>query len=318
MDLPDYDGLSFTNLRSLIEVHDAGSIAAAAARRRRSPDRISKQIKALERYFGCTLTIRVGKKGRLTSQGEELVRIMRPQLKALEGFVERVREGLGQITIAAGDSIIHLLLAPIIRELQEDPRFKNTVLNLVDPSRLELFQSVSDLKVDIGIFRQDPGNEPVPRSLEYKTIIEYSYKVFTRSRNPDGKTQFSDDAPLACKMYHWGVDFTRLASAANAQMHVKVWCANFAQVYRLVQMGDYAGILPDFAMIGLDSDNYVATQPAFLKEYKGEILMVWNPALMRIRQTSIPIMRDFLIEKIVSIATRKRKCAADLKVSKSK
>src|SRR5437660_6872165 len=100
MPLPGQTALSFSSLETLIDVADAGSIMAAADKRGRDTSTISRHLHGLEEYFGCKLRQHSGKTVGLSSEGQELVGLIRSHLKILEGFRDKVTGSLNSVSIA--------------------------------------------------------------------------------------------------------------------------------------------------------------------------------------------------------------------------
>ena len=72
-------GMNFRHLRAFATVADAGGVARAATRLHVSQPALSRQIQALESELGVPLFDRVGRRVRLTSAGEDLLRRGRPR-----------------------------------------------------------------------------------------------------------------------------------------------------------------------------------------------------------------------------------------------
>lgn len=84
-------GMNLRDLRTFIAVADAGGVARAAARLHVSQPTASRQIQALEAELGVTLFDRVGRRVRLTSEGDDLLQRTRRLLVDAESLGERAR-----------------------------------------------------------------------------------------------------------------------------------------------------------------------------------------------------------------------------------
>jgi LysR family transcriptional regulator, cyn operon transcriptional activator len=69
--------LNVDQLRTFVSVVDAGGIHRAAARINLSQPALSRQILALEAALGIPLFDRVGRRLKLTAEGEDLLRLSR-------------------------------------------------------------------------------------------------------------------------------------------------------------------------------------------------------------------------------------------------
>jgi DNA-binding transcriptional LysR family regulator len=105
-------------LRTFVAIADAGGVARAAARRNLSQPAASRQIQVLEAELGVLLFDRVGRRVRLTSAGEDLLRRGRQVVAEADAFRERARalQGghTGQIRVGATPPMIETLLAPFL------------------------------------------------------------------------------------------------------------------------------------------------------------------------------------------------------------
>ena len=64
--------MNFRHLRAFVAIADNGGFARAAARLNLSQPALSRQIHALETDLGTPLFDRIGRRVKLTSQGEDL------------------------------------------------------------------------------------------------------------------------------------------------------------------------------------------------------------------------------------------------------
>lgn len=114
--------LDLHRLRVLREVHDRGTVHAAAKALQFTPSAISQQLAALEREAGVPLLERVGRNVRLTEAGHVLVRHAAELLtgmEAAEAELATVRAGrpAGLVRIAAFQSAFLRIVAPAVRTL---------------------------------------------------------------------------------------------------------------------------------------------------------------------------------------------------------
>lgn len=76
-------------LRTFVAIADAGGVTRAAARLNLSQPAATRQIQVLEATLGVTLLVRIGRRVRLTSDGEDLLRRSRRVLAEAEALRER-------------------------------------------------------------------------------------------------------------------------------------------------------------------------------------------------------------------------------------
>src|SRR5215467_4480548 len=83
--------MNLRDLRTFVAVADAGGVRRAAARLNVTQPTASRQIHALEAELGVPLFDRLGRRVRLTSEGDDLLRRVRRLLADAESVGERAR-----------------------------------------------------------------------------------------------------------------------------------------------------------------------------------------------------------------------------------
>jgi DNA-binding transcriptional LysR family regulator len=87
-----YDsGMNLRHLQTFVAIADAGGVGRAAASRNLTQPTASRQIQALEAELGVLLFDRIGRRVRLTSEGEDLLQRSRRLLSEAESIGERAR-----------------------------------------------------------------------------------------------------------------------------------------------------------------------------------------------------------------------------------
>jgi DNA-binding transcriptional LysR family regulator len=113
-------GVNLRHLRAFAAVADAGGVARAAARLNLSQPALSRQIHALEAELGVRLFDRIGRRVRLTAEGEDLLRRSRRLLAEAESLGERARAlkagESGILRVGATPQVIETLLADFLIE----------------------------------------------------------------------------------------------------------------------------------------------------------------------------------------------------------
>jgi LysR family transcriptional regulator, regulator for metE and metH len=90
--------IEFRHLRTLCELHDTGSLAAAAERLHLTQSALSHQLKSLETHYGLPLFVRKSRPLRLSPAGERLLELARqvlPELHRADQDLQRLAEGRG-------------------------------------------------------------------------------------------------------------------------------------------------------------------------------------------------------------------------------
>ncbi len=111
--------MKFAQLRTLVAIADHGGVARAAARLNLTQSAASRQISALELELGVPLFDRIGRRVRLTSEGEDLLQMSRRVLRDVEAIGERARAlktgNVGLLRIGATPQVIENLLADFLK-----------------------------------------------------------------------------------------------------------------------------------------------------------------------------------------------------------
>ena len=94
--------MNLRHLRTFIAVVDAGGVARAAARLHMTQPTASRQVEALEAEFGVPLFDRIGRRVRLTSEGEDLLLRGRRLLAEADAMGERARRSRLAIRACCG------------------------------------------------------------------------------------------------------------------------------------------------------------------------------------------------------------------------
>ena len=137
--------MNLRNLRTFVLIADAGGIANAADRLHLSAPAASRQILALEQEFRVKLFDRIGRRLRLTSDGEDLLARSRRLLDDAQALGEHARAlkagQTGLLRIGAHPQVIEGLFAPFIPRYRR--RYPGVEIHLMEdatgslPTRLE-------------------------------------------------------------------------------------------------------------------------------------------------------------------------------------
>jgi LysR family transcriptional regulator, cyn operon transcriptional activator len=132
-------------LRTFVTIVESGGIHRAVARLHLSQPAVSRQINALEANLGFPLFDRIGRRLKLTAQGESLLQLSRRLLGAVETFNERasaLKVGeAGILRVAATPQVIENTLSNFLGRYRR--RYPGIEVQLVEeggvamPSRLE-------------------------------------------------------------------------------------------------------------------------------------------------------------------------------------
>ena len=148
-------------LKAFIEAAEKGSIKAAADSLGYTPSAISQLVTALEKELGLTLFMRSRKGVALTTEGEELVPLVRAYL-AREDEIYRFASELngittGKLTIATYPSVAVAWLPEIVRSFKND--FPGIQISIMESIRSDIFRHFEQNEADIAFLAYA---EPMP------------------------------------------------------------------------------------------------------------------------------------------------------------
>mgnify|MGYP001447724823 CR=1 FL=1 len=107
--------MDLQQLRTFVAIADAGGVTRAASRLNLSQPAATRQIQVLEAVLGVSLFVRIGRRVRLTSDGEDLLHRSRRVLAEADALRERakaLRAGdTGIVTVGATPPMIDAVLA---------------------------------------------------------------------------------------------------------------------------------------------------------------------------------------------------------------
>jgi LysR family transcriptional regulator, cyn operon transcriptional activator len=108
--LHDGEAMNLRQLQTFVAIAESGGLARAESRLRVSQPAASRQVLGLETELGIPLFDRVGRRIKLTSEGEDLLRRARRILQESDSFIERARAlKSGQAgTLRVGGSTQHI------------------------------------------------------------------------------------------------------------------------------------------------------------------------------------------------------------------
>jgi len=165
-------GLSLERLHSFCLVVSAGGFNKAAGDNIYKQSQYSKQIAALEKFFGCPLFLRKGRKSELTKQGKTLFDLANGFFSQLEVFRNSASEEKLNLVISSGQSVIDFLLAPLFnKELFE----KISSVSFQGKATEEALNDVLSYRAHFAIVGKQIKNKDVTTTkiISSKTVMIY-------------------------------------------------------------------------------------------------------------------------------------------------
>ena len=148
-------------LRAFVETADKGSVKAAADSLGYTPSAISQLITALEKELGITLFVRSQKGMKPTTEGLEMLPVVRSYLTHEEEIYTYAAElrGVtrGKLTIASYPSIATTWLPEIVRSFKND--YPGIHINLMESIKSDVFKHFEQNEADLAFLAY---SDPMP------------------------------------------------------------------------------------------------------------------------------------------------------------
>jgi DNA-binding transcriptional LysR family regulator len=136
----EYFEMKLAHLCTFVAIADNGGVARAAARLNLTQSAASRQIHALESELGVVLFDRVGRRVKLTSEGEDLLRRCRRVVAEVDSVGERARllktGETGILRVGATPQVIENVLANFLDRYR--PRHPGVEVHLVEDGGVRL------------------------------------------------------------------------------------------------------------------------------------------------------------------------------------
>ena len=276
-------GLSLDRLRNFALIADAGGLSLAAGGDPARMSLFSKQVKELEGFFGVALTLRQGRRVRLTQAGQELARLAHAHLSGLEDFQQTCKGVPQTLSVGSANSLIEWLVMPRMASLRR--ALPNTLFEFYDGRTGELVRQLVEMSLDLALVREDA----VVRPLKFKRLLMLSYSLFVPKRLAGAIRE--DNLKVALASWPLGTSIggqfrerlTTAAAKAGWPLRIEVSCSSFTQASQGVKAGAFAGVLPNLAAAAFAPGQILQFALPFLKSYARPICLAWNPRLTDVR-----------------------------------
>lgn len=279
-------GFSFDRLKTLIEVVDAGSIAKAAKGDPTTQSLYSRQIKELEAFVGCKLTIRQGRTLQFNDDGKRLAELARTSLKSFDDFVNTTRKDIVTYHIASGEYHLHWLIIPKLGKLRSDFRkhTKTDVTFVCSNKRTsEIITGIANSTYDFGVINH---GEDIRHPLTSAPLATIEYKLYVPNillpkHTPAKPEHLLSTLPVAAQdpgSTHNKI-LESMLGKTNKTLQQRLVCSSLPQMLQAVKSGEYVGVLPSSVRSDLPSSGF--TEISFSKTNETSMRqtthLVWNP-----------------------------------------
>jgi len=289
-------GLSLERLRTFAEVVAAEGISHAAPGDPNRQSQFSRQLRELEEFFGAQLIVRGGGRFELTREGDELFQIVQFHFRALEDLLRRCSSENVDITIGAGDSILHGWVLPNLGKLRST--FPKATFSLANLRNEESLDRLMKGQVDLGIV--SGGEER--SSLTYLSIGSIRFGLLTPDREVKGTPKKKLWSVIA-KTPVAVLAESEIANALEAEalkagvtLNVCLRGSSYPQIVEAIRQIGCAALVPTFAAAGM-TDFCDLVEISALESFSRKASVVWDPRQSNLRpviQKVAEKMRDLL------------------------
>lgn len=301
-DLFSRSGISLDRLRSFLALAEAGSIAQAAPGNASQQSQISRQIRELETFFDCELTLRRGKTLVLSTAGQRLASLIRSQLQDLDDF-RLEQQGLPKrFRIGAGSSVLEWVIVPALAGIRQV--LSGAALAISSHRSHDLVEGVRNGRLDWVVVREDaiPRERRLGASLP---VLRMSFHLCV-PRKLLGRRPLSalDDPsflarlPFAALGSGGQLDHTfRMAmQRLTGAFHPAVECDSMLQVHALIVRGECAALVPSVALQGFAKDAVAAREFSAMRDYARTLVLHWNQRQMIRRGVEESSVRELALQ----------------------
>lgn len=172
--------MELTYFQTFREVAFRQSFTRAAEELGYAQSSVTTQIQKLEKSYGVPLFERYGRQLRLTSAGEELLKIVIQMLDLYQQSREKLaQQGGGSLSIGTIDSVASYYLPPLIQQLRRN--YPELTIRLQPDREAMIVNKVKDGDLDIGLILEDKPSDP---TLQWVTIREEPLVLISNPSHP--------------------------------------------------------------------------------------------------------------------------------------
>lgn len=239
-------------LAMLLEIHERGTLAAAAKALHLTSSAVSQQITTLEKEVGAPLLRKAGRRVELTTEAQILVESTRNILKELDAARTRITllDGVpaGQVRLAIFQSAAQALLTTTLKYLAEHaPQVQLHVVQIDPETGLSLTRS---REFDLVIAESYPHHYiPEYPELTHELLTLDALNLVVAADHPATVLADAANLPWVFEGEHntsriWGINQCR---AAGFEPHIRYVIDDLNAHLRLAANGA-AAIVPSFAL----------------------------------------------------------------------
>jgi DNA-binding transcriptional LysR family regulator len=292
--------MKLSQLRTFAAIVDSGTVARAALRMRLTQSAASRQIAALEAELGVALFDRVGRRVRLTAEGDDLLKRARRLLADADAFGERAKTlkggHSGTLRVSATPQVIETLLAPFLpRYLRSSPEVEVQLLESGGPQQIKELD-----RGEVQLALMASGIERFHSRLLYPihllAVMSAEYRLKNAGTLDIGKLA---EEPLLILGREFGARSWFDGACENARISPRVVLES-SSPHTLVAL---AGVGHGIAVVPSNIHTLPASVRAIPLVHQGRSIGRWSMAAWRPERHLAPYARRF-VDELVDYAQR--------------
>jgi DNA-binding transcriptional LysR family regulator len=238
-------------LHTFVGIADAGSIARAGARLHVSQPAASRQVLALEAELGVRLFDRIGRRLRLTSEGEDLLRQSRRLLVEADLLNARARAlkggQTGILRVGATPMVIENTLSPFLRRYQ--PGHPDVEVSFVEDGGLRLLSRLEHGDVHLALVVPDDRFRSKPLYPVHNLAVLPGKSRLVRRRTLDVADLANEPLLLLHRSFGSREWFDAACNIAHIRPLVRLESAAPHTLIALTQVGYGVAVVPSSVVV---------------------------------------------------------------------
>ncbi|GIP27010.1 LysR family transcriptional regulator [Paenibacillus sp. J23TS9] len=284
--------MDLTYLLTFREVALRQSFTRAAEELGYAQSSVTTQIQKLEKAYNVQLFERFGKSMRLTSAGEELLRITVQMLNLYQESKEKLsKQGGGTLSIGTIDSIASYFLPPFIQQIRK--QYPELHVRLQPDREDYILTKVKEGELDIGVILE---NKPADSALTWLTMREEPLVLIAKPEHPltlldEVRLEHLNDAEwiMPEESCNYRIMLEKLLKRNRISYGVGLELGNPEAVKRCVMSGSGISILPQMAAIDEIRRGELSMLPFVHPDFHLNLQLVIHP-----RKWISYALRDFM------------------------
>lgn len=267
-------------LQTFREVAQRQSFTRAAEELGYAQSSVTTQIQKLEKVYGVELFERFGRGLRLTSAGEELLKMAVQMLNLYQESKEKLaRQGGGTLSIGTIDSLASYYLPPYVQQLRRD--YPELAIRLQPDREESILNKIREGEFDLGLILASTPSDP---ALEWLAIREESLVLIA---NPIHPLTALDNVELqhlvgwewfmSEESCNYRIMLEKVLRANSIVYRVGLELGNPEAIKRCVMAGDGIALLPRMAAEEEIRRGKLAVLPFAHPEIRLELQLVKHP-----------------------------------------